>query len=327
MVFKNLTLLTIALFISSGCGPKSSDPHAMESNDWFKNGVDRFYLAHSSTGKKILDGYEQKHGEKYFFGIGCFGEDKNPDAVTYVKKKKDASDYIQMPLNKRTMLYQFDIIENDQKPTKGQCKILIGDKVSPQQISNGQDLINKSGNYSISSTEVAQKLAAAGLGCFTFIAAATKYVGTVAAGGYATAQTGGAAAPVMIPLILTETASVASAGLFCALWIGWSKDAVRDFKIGENQKLFGTAMNKASNLAIDAMHKDGSLDVYNELAQSEDPREISVAAAIWNTHFVSAFNEGIYDKFENGWGGETKFFDAVGKVKTEYLSKASTFSK
>ena len=296
----------------------------MSSNDWFKDGVDRFYLAHTSNSKRILEEHPETYGDRYFIGIGCYGEPQNPKEKILVPKSKGSKEKVEMALDERTMVYQFNIVDS-KKPKKGECKILLGDTVSPQQISNGKHLKNKNTSHGTTATAAAQKVGAASLSCFTFAASAIKFGGAVVGGTLVTVKSAGTAAPVVIPLLAVEVASLTSSGLFCVLWVGWAQDSVRDFKISENHKLFAEAMDKAGKLTIEAMEKEGSLDRYNELVLSQDPKNIAVASALWNKHFVNQFNKKVDERFENGWGKETKFFDAVEKLQTEYLSGASTY--
>jgi hypothetical protein len=317
-------LLLIPLVLP-GCGRKSSTGvDAMSGKDWFKSGVDRFYLAHTANDKRILEQYPQTYGDRYFIGIGCYDEPKDPKTNVLVPASRGSTKMVEMSLDSRSMLYQFNIVES-KKPKNGECRILLGDTVSPQQISNGNALENKNTDYGVSSGDAAQKIGAASLSCFTFAASAVKFGGAVVAGTAVTVKTAGAASPFVVPLLATEVASLASSGLFCVLWVNWAKESVHNFKISENQKLFSESMNKASKLTIKAMQEDGSIDTYNELVLSQDPEKIAVASAIWNKKFVKAFNTKVNDEFENGWGSETKFFDAVEKIQTEYLSSAATF--
>lgn len=317
----------IVLVSLISCGRADSDITAMESNDWFKDGVDRFYLAHLSNEKLILEGYPQTQGEKYFFGVGCYGEPADPTSKIKVKKSAHSKETIAIPLNKRTMLYQFDLIDRYEEPQKGKCKILLGDRISPRQISNGGKLIAKDTDYGTSKMRLGQVLSANALGCSLFVAKAAKFAATAVAGGFATAKTAGVAAPVVVPVIVLESGELASSGLFCMLWTNLTIETLDKFKIGENQKILSLALAKAADYALHEMELDGAFDNYQQLANSGDPKEIFVAAAIWNKYFIPAFNEKISDQFENGWGGATKFFNAVEKVETEYMSNASTYTK
>ena len=165
----------IVLVSLISCGRADSDITAMESNDWFKDGVDRFYLAHLSNEKLILEGYPQTQGEKYFFGVGCYGEPADPTSKIKVKKSADSKETIAIPLNKRTMLYQFDLIDKYEEPQKGKCKILLGDRISPRQISNGGKLIAKDTQYGISMIKLGQGISGNALVCCLFVAKALQF--------------------------------------------------------------------------------------------------------------------------------------------------------
>ena len=63
-----LTGATIGAIIT-GCGTDTQDlskTKAMSSSDWFKDGVDRFYLAHLDSKTKIDDAYNYTYGDRFF---------------------------------------------------------------------------------------------------------------------------------------------------------------------------------------------------------------------------------------------------------------------
>ena len=115
----------------------------------------------------------------------------------------------------RSLLYQFKIIERDQTPRSGECKILLGDRVSPQQISNGNNLVNKNSDYNANSTEVSLKVSGAALACGYAIFHSAKFVAAVIAGGAATAKSVGAATPIVAPVILGTAATVGQSWISC----------------------------------------------------------------------------------------------------------------
>ena len=155
-----------------------------------------------------------------------------------VKASAFSSDEITIPLSQRTMLHQFPITESD-TPKKGECKIILGSSINARQIINDASL-EAGGDRS----NVTEKLAGTTLGCFGLLAMSTKFVATAVAGGYATAQTAGAAAPVIIPAIVADASGVLTAGFYCTLKTGESMEAIGEYQVAENQKLFTKTLLK-----------------------------------------------------------------------------------
>ena len=66
-------LFTIQVTVSCGSQNEDSSIDALSSNDWFKDGVDRFYLAHLETQTKLDFDYDYTTGDHYTFGVGGYG--------------------------------------------------------------------------------------------------------------------------------------------------------------------------------------------------------------------------------------------------------------
>jgi hypothetical protein len=296
-----------------------SNQKALESNDWFKGGVDRFYLAYLSEGEKIHPGFLQRYGEQFFFGIGCYGEIADSKALLSVPVAPGSKTLKKIAINKRTMLHEFPLYFGEGRPPKkGQCKILLGSEDDPQKITNPEELLNGGQGWG-----VANNFFAAGLSCLGLAIAGTKLVATAVAGGYATVQTGGLAAPAVVPPLLADGAAVATSGYFCSVNANKSVGGIKKYQMAENQKVFGNALKQASEIARNKMRANGLKETYDNLRRSHNPLKISVAAAIWNKILVESFNEDVKGKFENGWGNETKFFDAVESIQTEIMSNST----
>ena len=215
------------------------------------------------------------------------------------------------------MLHHFPITDSE-SPKKGECKILLGDKFAPQQITDTNDLTTGG-----KKNQVFEKAFGAGLGCFSLAASATKFAATAVAGGYATAQTGGVAAPVVIPALITDGAGVLTSGFYCVLKTRETIDAVSEFQLAENHALFASAMSEASNKTLEKLEQTGEIKTFYKLSASQNPTNLAIASALWNRTLVKVFNKDVNGTFENGWGKESKFFDAVEKVKNRFCFKSS----
>ena len=103
-------------------GPMLSEQKALESNDWFKSGVDRFYLAMIKKNDRLMYDYDIRWGEHVYVGIGCYGEPS--DQRSFSIKNNIVTD---TRLNERLYVEDFDIHVGGGKVPKGKCKVLLGD--------------------------------------------------------------------------------------------------------------------------------------------------------------------------------------------------------
>ena len=120
-----MLVLALSMFTSSCLKKKStadSTGKALSSNDWFKDGVDRFYLAHKAAGSFISANFDVRYGEQFLMGIGCYGEPKDPEAYVEVPVDSLGAVMTTKKLNERKFLHEFPIVYNTELPQKGQCK-------------------------------------------------------------------------------------------------------------------------------------------------------------------------------------------------------------
>ena len=83
---------SLAAAMIYGCGSdtdSTSNTNALSSSDWFKDGVDRFYIAHLESDDLIDERYDATYGDRFFFGVGCYGEPEDPNSDVYVSLKKE----------------------------------------------------------------------------------------------------------------------------------------------------------------------------------------------------------------------------------------------
>lgn len=126
--FVALTALVAVAWTSTGCKFNSSGVRALESDDWLRRGVDRFYLAVAPQGIP-MEGTTSgaQVGQEMLFGIGCFGEPKDRSAVVDVPPDACGKGPTKLPLNERTFVHQFPMASDPSKPKKGECVVLMGD--------------------------------------------------------------------------------------------------------------------------------------------------------------------------------------------------------
>jgi len=320
-----LNLLALGLLVSS-CRTDTavetpedlSAPKALSSNDWLKKGVDRFYLAWMQTDSFIAPGHKELYGQQFFFGIGCYGEDKDGFKSVSVRKAPGSTEMITKKLNERSMLHEFDIVPEKSTAKPGQCKVLLGDETVAQQISN-LDSMTSGGKKGA----VGMVYASASFICFGSLVQTTKFIGMAGAGFFASTASAGGATPVVIPPLLVDGVATAAAIVGCGAAIGGSVDGRLNYMKDENKKLFATSLLEASKLASETLKSDKILLArYNQVRRSFST--IDVAAAIWNPIFVKEFNLNINKTFENGWFSNEKFFNGVRSVQTETLNSGTT---
>lgn len=129
VTFKAFSMATIViplLILQQGCKWQKSKVNALESDDWMRNGMDRFYFVTVQTSEP-LEGSQKTVGSDMLYGVGCFGESKDRAALVDAPVSMCAAQTQKIPLNKRTMLHQFKMASDPRKPGKGECAMLLGD--------------------------------------------------------------------------------------------------------------------------------------------------------------------------------------------------------
>ena len=289
-------LFTIQVTVSCGSQNEDSSIDALSSNDWFKDGVDRFYLAHLETQTKLDSDYDYTTGDHYTFGVGCYGEPSNPKELVEVAVSENASEKIKIPLNERTLLYQFPTVEAGKKPEKGQCEILYGSHYIAKTPDIGE---LETGGEGLRASYAHTALSCTALAAQIFTLATT------------TVLTKGAA-----------TGPVAAAfkyfGVTGAAWLCYYKatnlpSETADFQRAENKKLLADSYILNKKITQETMAEDGIWNTYKSFVDQKVRQQL--ALAMYSRSFVKTFNTKLNATFENGWGSGTKFFDAMKEVK------------
>ncbi len=92
-------------------------------------------------------------------------------------------------------------------------------------------------------------------------------------------------------------------------------DVFANSQSNKNRKIYFTALTEADQVARKMIAKNTERQKSFEAAEASG--NIREAMAIYNPYFASAFNSKIQAKFENGWGGEHKFFDMVKELQKD----------
>ncbi|MEI8027833.1 MAG: hypothetical protein WCI18_15900 [Pseudomonadota bacterium] len=312
--------VAVMIALLSGCRTDSdvSSPQALSSNDWFKTGVDRFYLAWIKTDAFISPSHQELFGQQFFLGVGCYGEEKDGSKEVSVRNAPHSDVYITKKLNERVMLHEFDIVPKSSTPKPGQCKILLGDVDTAQQISNVKSMTagGKAG-------AAALVFGSSGFVCMGSLLQTVKFVGLAGAAMFSTSATAGAAAPFAVPPLLGDGVATGASLVGCGAAAVGATNTRLNYMTSENKKLFASSLLEASELANTTLKADKILfSRYNSLRRAF--ATMDVAAAIWNPIFVREFNHKVNQSFENGWFTSEKFFDAVRSIQTETLNSFNT---
>jgi len=315
--FMRITLAGILLCLFSCKNTQESNEEALNGNDWFKNGVDRFYLAYINSDIRMLRNGPETYGQQFFFGVGCYGESKDPHAQVQVKKDPQSSVFVTKKLSEREMLHEFDLVVSTEKPKPGQCKILLGDENDAIQISH---LKSYRGGTKAALGVV---FTTTGVVCIGSIAQTAKFVGEVMAAAGASVVSKGAAAPALLPPLTLDGINTLGAIAGCGGSLKGSFEVGKNYNRDENKKLFAHAIIKAINLANNDLKNDPK-KYARYVTLRRNLYNVEVAAAIWNPILVRKFNREIHGFFENGWGESQKFFDAVKLIQTDALTTSAT---
>ena len=244
----------------------------MSSSDWFKDGVDRFYLAHLDSKTKIDDAYNYTYGDRFFIGVGCYGEPEDQHSLVKVKASAFSSDEITIPLSQRTMLHQFPITDSD-TPKKGECKIILGSSINARQIINDASL-EAGGDRS----NVTEKLAGTTLDALGFLQCLQSSWRQLSLG--AMQQHKLLEPHQLSPAIVADASGVLTAGFYCTLKTGESMEAIGEYQVAENQKLFTKTLLKASEKAKYMLQASGNISSFEQLSNAADPQKKLLASAI-----------------------------------------------
>ena len=298
--YQSLVLIaSMAAMIFVGCSSevsdlRESDPKALQSKDWFRKGVDRFYLAYAESTNQISEKYPfALAGQNYLFGIGCYGEPKDPYSEIEVYVSHDGEEKETMRLFERHKLHHF----SEQLADKS-CEILMGSKAGDSLIEN--DLENE-------------------LESQAGILHPWMYAGVICAG----AGTGLVATAMEGIRNLTKAAAavigVMGSGYWCFDMFTGAVDKTIANGASKARVNFYRFLTEAEKIADKDLSLDNEkLDAYIDAIVNRDYR---LAAAVYNPIFVKAFNERMDGFFEQGWSTQwwdnDRFFSAIREIETK----------
>jgi hypothetical protein len=339
------------VFLSSACKLGSnSKPRALESNDWFKDGKDRFYLASLRTNENLEGSVNKlKLGSEMIFGVGCFGEPKDISSFVEVPPGPCSEKPRSMRLTERTYVDEFFFAKDPSKPNRGECVLLLGDANTVEHIKQFPKEYNQGpGGAAWTATAVAAGTCALSTMIFvpsirgsvvTKLGAAATKVKTASATQALSGQVRQRVPNVfqnLLKKIALNSASVAQTintpvEKFFRTPLGGSVSLglsiipcgnlatsvwllLAEAQTNKNLAAFYKAMAETEKLTATDMAKSEWGQKFTVLAQKGNYRE---AAAVYNPQFVKQFNRKVFGTVEQGWFRGQRFFDTVKEINTQ----------
>lgn len=334
---KNTILIGAFLGFVSVCGSPETAPQpqssveALSSSDWFREGTDRFYLAYAELDLKVDDDFPKvQAGHQYLFGIGCNGEDENPNALVFVHKSTRGEELIQIPLSQREKLHHF------RDPLRsGECKILLGGEEPGIGILN-----NEFNSLSASANRSLWEINKAAVVCTSFVAAVLgvslvhgrrlsldvqKVAKEIVYGVKSAARTGLEERQALVKSagLVAGITTLLSTGTWCGDSVVSRVQAAKDFYMQNNRSVIFQAFTEAERFADQSISANQK-DLFSYL-QALSEEKFEVARGIYNPFFVRAFNRQVEGNFEQGWGfvkNNNKFFDSVKSLQTRLVDES-----
>lgn len=342
-----LTFL-IALFpvFLQACMMKSS-VKTISSNDWFRNGVDRFYLATVPSKVRYPNAQTVKVGQDALVGLGCFGESKKYDEIVSVEDKACQSSSRKIPLNERTRLKDFPLAADPRNPNAGECVLLLGPsevveslKSEPERFLHGMldtaainaaTATNACGlslalghSYFLKKTSLDQQLTSAAdavgfarkllmyLGGNNVVPA--MYNGTHPV--YALKANESLQGKSPEQLAAMEKMLVGQAVLPCGEYEKSVWELLGLTQTKEVRKIFFRSLAEADRRTAQRVRQS---QFFPEFASALHRGDLRTAAGIYNPIFAFEFNRNVNATAAQGWGGfgTQKFFDEIRTISEE----------
>lgn len=342
-MFFSVASVTVA---TTSCMMKSS-VKTISSNDWFRNGVDRFYLA--TVPSRVLYPRTQtvRVGQDALIGLGCFGESKKQDEMATVKDTSCSAQSRQIPLNERTRLDDFPLAADPQNPRAGECVLLLGAaevveslKTEPEKFLHG--MLDTAAINAATATNACGLSLALGHSFFLKKASLDQQLTSAAdAVGFARRLLMYLGANNIVPAIYNGTHPVYALKANNSLQGKTPEELAAMDKLlvgqavlpcGEYEKsiweLLGLAQsNDARKVLFRALAEADRRAAqrvrqsvfFPEFADALHRGDLRAAAGIYNPIFAFEFNRNVNASASQGWGGfgAQKFFDEVRAISRE----------
>ncbi len=334
------------LFVFLGC-TRSSGVKSIRSDDWFRSGVDRFYLATLPTNLKTTDNPSLRIGQEILVGVGCFGEPRDPATRVTVQDASCPSKTAKLPMNERIRLQDFPMAQDPARPNAGECVLLLGPEELVKVVKSQPERL-KSQAVSTASVSAAIATNACGLSLAlgtsffvqkSIISAEIKSEKESVT--YARKMLNYLGENNLIPSFYSdehpvyalksnerlqgkspeeirklEKILVGQAVLPCNVYEKSVWDVLGLANGNDVRKVFFAAMAEADRRAALRVRQGAFFGEFSHALQTGQMRS---AAAIYNPIFAYEFNRNVDARASQGWGGfgVQKFFDEIRKINSE----------
>jgi hypothetical protein len=319
----------------------------ISSDDWFRNGVDRFYLATVPSQVRYPKAKTVKVGQDALIGLGCFGESKKHDDLVTLQDKSCAGNERQTPLNERIRLEDFPLAPDPQKPNPGECVVLLGPtevveslKTEPEKFLHG--MLDTAAINAATATNACGLSLAIGHSFFLKKASLDQQLTSAAdAVGFARRLLMYLGANNLVPAVYNGTHPVYALKANASLQGKTPEELASMDKLlvgqavlpcGEYEKsiwdLIGLAQTKDVRKVLFRSLADADRRAAQRVRQSEffpefadalHRGDLRTAAGIYNPIFAFEFNRNVNGTASQGWGGfgVQKFFDEIRSINSE----------
>jgi hypothetical protein len=341
--------LSVTVFAVFGCTQKSK-VKTISSDDWFRNGVDRLYLATVPSGVTLKESQSVAVGQDVLVGVGCFGEPKDPASLVQVSAPSCSGKKAKIPLNERIRLDDFPMADDSRNPKAGQCVLLLGPsdliktiQSNPESLAEGAvataamttaiatnacGLSLALGNAFYLQKTLLNRQSATERGGVEFAKKMLNYFGenNLVPALYANEH------PVYAiksqenlqgkspeDLAKMDKLQVGQAVLPCSQFNKSIWEMLGLASKSDVRKVFFNAMAEADRRAALRVRQGA---YFVEFASAIQRGQMRVAAGIYNPIFAYEFNRNIDAKASQGWGGfgVQKFFDEIRTINKELLA-------
>lgn len=338
-----------AIALLASCTLKSQ-VKTISSDDWFRNGVDRLYLATVPTGLAMRESRSVVVGQDVLVGVGCFGEPKDPRTPVAVTAPSCAGRKAKIPMNERIRLDDFPMADDPRNPKAGQCVLLLGPseliktiQLKPESLvegpvataamttaiaTNACGLSLALGNAFYLQQALLNQKTATERGGVEFAKKMLNYFGenNLVPALYANEH------PVYAitsqenlqgkspeDLAKMDKLQVGQAVLPCSQFSKSVWEVLGLASRSDVRRIFFNAMAEADRRAALRVRQGA---YFVEFAGAIQKGQMRVAAGIYNPIFAYEFNRNIDAKASQGWGGfgVQKFFDEIRTINKELLA-------
>lgn len=345
-----MLLLTPAVSAGLGGCTQFSKVKTIRSDDWFRQGVDRFYLATVPSNIPLPENSSVKVGQDILVGLGCFGEPKDPSTPVTVSSSECQSKKARIPMNERLRLQDFPMAPNPTQPKPGECVLLLGPSEVVKTLQSKPEVFTQG---ALSTTAISMAIATNACG-LSLALGSSYYLQKSALVGqitddkssvnfarkmlnyfgennlvtalysnehpvYAIKSNESLQGKTPEEIAKMDKLVVGQAVLPCSQFSKSIWELLGIANKNDVRKVFFNAMAEADRLTAQRVRQGA---YFSEFAGAVQKGQLRVAAGIYNPIFAYEFNRNVDAKASQGWGGfgVQKFFDEIRQINKELLA-------